>query len=346
MAPLSRNLSVPGSMLLLLVVSTSCARGAEGKPLRENDVIVAVADGVRITARELEEFMAEPLQDLRKRSVDRMVNDRLLTLEASRRGLSLEALTKAEIDDRVTRPTEAVLRQMFTSDQRDGKAPPGATFEQVRDQVEAAAMRTRKVERGHDFVEQLRSQANVQVHLPLIPRARVAVEATGPAEGPEAAPVTLVEFADFECPYSARLQQVIEAVMKRYDGRVRHVFRRFPLAIHDHAQKAAQASFCAEEQGRFWQYRTGVFAHQASLEDGDLRSLAAGLGLDAARFADCLDSGRTQTRVDADLAAGARAAVTSTPTLFINGMVVHGARTLGELQELIDAELSIADKPR
>jgi protein-disulfide isomerase len=173
------------------------------------------------------------------------------------------------------------------------------------------------------------------------PRLRKSVEAIGPSRGSAQAAVTIVEFADFQCPYCSRAAATIEKVLAAYDGKVRLVFRHFPLSFHDKAPKAAEAGACADEQGKFWEMHDALFGSQ-ELEPDALKAQARRLGLDAAKFEECLDSGRMAALVKRDLVAGQKAGVTGTPAFFINGRVLSGAQPEDAFHRVIDQELEAA----
>jgi len=163
-----------------------------------------------------------------------------------------------------------------------------------------------------------------------------------PPRGEEDAPVTMIEFSDFQCPFSARhFQQVFPQIEKEYiaAGKVKYYFRNFPLSIHQYAQKAAEAARCADEQGRFWEYHDKLFANQQAISPENLKEWAKELGLDMAKFSDCLDSGRFEQAVKGDFADGQLAGVRGTPSFFINGRMVVGAKPFESFQEVIEAEL-------
>lgn len=171
------------------------------------------------------------------------------------------------------------------------------------------------------------------------PRSEVAADGF-PAHGPPDAPVTIVEFSDFECPYCARLQPTLEQAKHQYGEHLRVVYRHFPLTgIHPDAWKAAEASLCAGEQGRFWELHDLMFAEQGALAVADLQEKAARLELDAEAFNECLDSSRHHDTVLADVLAGDALGVSGTPAMFINGRLVVGAIPFAELAEIIDDEL-------
>jgi len=139
-------------------------------------------------------------------------------------------------------------------------------------------------------------------------------------EGEAAAPVTLVEYGDFECPYSREAVKTIQVLQREFGPELRFVFRHFPLAHkHPHAVQAAEAAEAAAAQGKFWAMYATLFAHQWELEYGDLMDYAGELGLDKARFGEALDKHRHLDRVRADVGTGRQRGVTGTPTFFVNG---------------------------
>lgn len=154
------------------------------------------------------------------------------------------------------------------------------------------------------------------------------------------APVTLVEFSDFECPFSARHFPTMSKLSKEYGGKVAWVFKHFPLPFHKNAQKAAEASECAGEQGKFWEYHDKLFENVEkgySLEN--FKSWAADLNLDAGKFNACLDSGKYAQKVSDDSQEGQAKGVSGTPSTFINGQLVSGALSYETLKQKIDGLL-------
>jgi protein-disulfide isomerase len=171
------------------------------------------------------------------------------------------------------------------------------------------------------------------------PRTEIAT-AGFPARGPATAPVTIVEFSDFECPFCGRLFPTLKAVENIYLDRVRIVYRQFPLRrIHPMAEKAAEAALCANEQGRFWDMHDSLFSDQEHLMVDALKARAAALKLDTAAFNACLDSGREAATIDKDIAEGTKAGVTGTPAMFINGRMLVGAQPFAAIQAIIEEEL-------
>ena len=161
----------------------------------------------------------------------------------------------------------------------------------------------------------------------------------GPAWGSPAAPVTIVEFADFECPVCKESLPVLQEVRSLYREQVRIVYRNFPLASHPQARPAAEAAHCAHEQGQFWTYHDALFAKAPDLQPSDYVQLAERLKLNTADFAACLSSNRPKVAVAKDLADAQALGLSGTPTFFINGRYLSGFQSLDALRQYIDREL-------
>lgn len=156
-----------------------------------------------------------------------------------------------------------------------------------------------------------------------------------------AAPVTIVEFSDFECPYCKQVVPTLTQLLSRYPEKVKLVFRDFPLdSIHPQARKAAEAARCAEDQGKFWEYHDALFANAPKLGAEELAAYARQVGLDVASFQRCLGSGTHAAAVQKSVDEGIRLGVTGTPAFFINGELLSGAQPLDAFARVIERELA------
>ena len=156
------------------------------------------------------------------------------------------------------------------------------------------------------------------------------------------APLTIIEYSDFQCPFCARHSfETFPQLKKEYvdTGKVKIVFKNFPLPFHQNAEIAAEASECALEQGKFWKYKENLFENQENLGVDDLKKCAQDLGLDTQRFNSCLDSKKYETEVKSDLQEGQIAGVSGTPTFFIDGQILVGAQPFSEFQRIIEEKL-------
>jgi protein-disulfide isomerase len=163
-----------------------------------------------------------------------------------------------------------------------------------------------------------------------------------PILGAEDAPITIVEFSDYECPYCRQWHsEVYSQLIETYGEQIRFVYRDFPLAsIHSNANSAANAANCAHEQGVFWEYHDMLFSMEQGLGNGAYLDYASQLGIDQAGFQECLDSSRYEAEVQADFDFAAELGVRSTPTFFINGIAVVGAQPFEIFQQVIERELA------
>jgi protein-disulfide isomerase len=168
----------------------------------------------------------------------------------------------------------------------------------------------------------------------------VAVPVAGaPVRGAASAPVTLVEFSDFQCPFCIAATPQLEAILKAYPGQVKLIFKQFPLDSHSQAALAAAAALSAHKQGKFWGMYDALFAQRGHLSRQGIVGLAGAVGLDVNRFQTDLGSPEIKRAVDKDIADGEKINVDSTPTLFVDGQRFNGPVTLASLRPIIEAEL-------
>jgi protein-disulfide isomerase len=171
---------------------------------------------------------------------------------------------------------------------------------------------------------------------------RVEVSTDGdPSIGPEDAPVTIIEFSDYQCPYcQVWYQQVYKQLLTAYPDQIRFVYRDMPLSFHAEATPAAEAANCAGEQGAYWEFHDALFGQKYGLNRSAYENYAADLGLDGQAFTECLDSHRNQAEIQADVSDAYKAGIDSTPSFVINGRVLIGALPLADFKAVIDEELA------
>jgi protein-disulfide isomerase len=266
-----------------------------------------------------------------QQAAERVVHRRLFALEAERRGMTEDAL-REELKTKHGEVTEAEVDAFYEANKAQIKEPK----EQIAERIRAYLTQQKLQKADADFFAE--AEKNFEVDY-LIEPMRVEVAATGSARGPATAPVTIVEFSDFQCPYCKRVLPTLDQVVAKYGDKVRIVYRHYPLSSHANAQKAAEASLCAADQGKFWEMHDLLFNEQQKLAVADLKEKAARLGLDAATFDECLDSNRHVEAVQADLREGTAAGVAGTPAFFVNGRFLSGAVPFESFTELIDDEV-------
>lgn len=327
-----------GRVLALAVVLT-----AGGAAHAADEGIVARVGDEQISLEQLEKEVRPQLIEIDnaryealKNGLDRMVADRILDTEAKARGVTTEALLTSEVKSKITEPTEEEISSVYEA----SKSELGdATLEQVRPQIIQFLAQRQEAVATRTFVEQLRAKYKPQIFL-TAPKVEIA---TGDLEprGPANAPITLIAFSDYECPYCKRAETTVEEALKAYPDKIRYYHRDFPLDFHANARPAAMAARCANEQGKFWPYRTALFT-SAELSADRLKAIADETGLDRTKFDECVASDRFAAAIDKDMADAATVGVNGTPAFFVNGRMLSGAQPLDAFKSAIDAELAAA----
>lgn len=265
--------------------------------------------------------------------LEEMIQGDLLEREAKARGISPEALFKTEVEAKVTAPTDEEVQEVYNQYQ----SQINGTFEQVKPQLTEYIRSQRAAAVQGELLAALREKFPVEVSL-LPPVIEVGTGGR-PIKGPENAPITIISFSDYECPFCHRAEETVAEVLKAYGDKVRFVHRDFPLAFHANAHAAAQSAHCAHEQGKFWEMHAKLFGAK-DLSISGLKEIAKELGVDTVKFNYCLDSGQYKGAVDRDMAEGASVGVEGTPAFFINGRMLSGAQPFSEFKKIIDAELA------
>jgi protein-disulfide isomerase len=301
------------------------------------DEVISMTDLEKSSATELA-GLDEQRYRLLDRKLGQLIAERLLTREAKRRGVSLEALLQAEITAK-TPPVTGEDVNAFISQNR-ARLPQGDEAD-LKVKVADYLHRLQVSQRTEAFVGSLRAQSPVQVFLKEPEPVRMSVDGkVGFSRGPADAPVTIVEFSDFQCPYCKNVVRTLKELTTKYSDRVRWVFRDYPIpALHPDALLVHEAARCAGEQGKFWLYHDLAFERAPAATPANLREFAAEVGLEAAAFSQCLDSHKHRAAVAADMEAGGKLGITGTPTFFINGALFVGNQPPAEFQRVIEREL-------
>ncbi len=334
--------------LVGVIAFAACSTAAQ--PVRQQvaDDVVATVGGVRITLGELDgralsvpagNFgnlpLSQAIYEARRAVLDEMIGNRLIEADAKSRNTDPAAIVQQEITAKIAQPTDQDVAAWYKANQERVQ---GATLEQVSSPIRSLLAQERTAEARRHYVDRLKKTTPVTITLE---PPRVTVSDGGrPAKGPAAAPIQIIEFSDFECPFCFRANPTITQVLSTYGDRVRLVYRHLPLPNHPNARPAAEAAACANDQGKFWEYHDRLFANQSRLAAADLKQHAADLGLDSAKFNSCLDTRRFQKDVDDDMAAAAALGVSGTPHFFINGRPISGAQPFESFREIIDDELA------
>jgi protein-disulfide isomerase len=323
---------VIAALLAAVVAAASPAPPEEGIA-RVGAHVVTAAELEAATARRTIETRTRE-HELKRQVLDELVAQALLRQEAARRGTTVEELLAAEVDAKASPVGEWDVTAYVDAHRA---AFEGRSAAAAREEAARRLRDDRRAQRRFGFLAELRARTPTSI---VLPPPRVAVDDAGsPSRGPADAPVTIVEFSEFQCPFCRRVVPTLREVEARYRGRVRLVFRHFPLARHKDAPKAAEASECARDQGRFWEMHDRLFENAERLAVGDLKSHARAVGLDGPAFDACLDSGRHEARWRRDLADAESYGASGTPMFFVNGRLISGAQPFAAFARVIDEEL-------
>jgi protein-disulfide isomerase len=332
----------------LAIVATLLACSSAPAQQTGSDVAARVGDRA-ITVKELDDrWRAEDpaghseatqkLYEGRRNALDEMVAELFLGDAAKAKGMSPEAYVEAEITRRAKPVTDADVVAFYQSNVGQMQ---GRSLDVMAPAINRYLQEQQRATARQALVAELRKGGpSVRVMIDA-PRHEIALAATDPAVGSASAPVTIVEFSDFQCPFCLRVEPTLKQVRQTYGDKVRIVWKDFPLTqIHPQAFKSGEAAHCAGEQGKFWEYHDRLFANQQALQPDDLKKYAADLSLDTAKFNACLDGSKFGDRVREGVAQGSRLGVNSTPTIYINGRMLSGAQPYEVFAAVIEEELA------
>lgn len=333
-------LSAALSLCFFLVAATAAvpAQTSQATKLKQP---IATVDGKSIYEDDLNSSVQGQLMplrtqeyDIKRKALDSLIEQRLLEDAARKKGVTTEQLLAQEVDAKVAAPSDAEIEGYYFALRERINRP----LSDVKTQLESSLRQSKIQQARQDYMKSLRTQSNVAV-LMSPPKVDVAYDPARVRGNPQA-PVMIVEFSDYQCPYCHQAEPTVEAMLAKYGDKVSLSYRDFPLrAIHDHAEIAAEASRCALEQGKFWDYHDQLFK-ATNLDKEALVGYAKDAKLDEKQFDACLTSEKYKAQIDKDLDEGRKAGVTGTPAFFINGVELSGAQGQDNFSRAIDDELS------
>lgn len=330
------NAVLTASVLLLL---SSCTQGGGGDP------VVAEYNGKTVKASEAFASIKTRLFDLeeelyrtKETAINEYVEQRLLEAEAKKQNMSIEQLLDKETGGGAAAEVSDKDIEGFLSSKGLSLKDPRIRKDDVKDYLKYR----QKFEKRQVYVAKLRQTSNVKLAIkePESPKLSPMVDGF-PTWGNAKAPVTIVEFSDFQCPFCSRAVPALERIKKEYGpDKVRIVFRDMPLPSHDRAVPASNAAHCANEQGKFWEMHDVLFENQTKLADADLKGYAKKVGLDEAKYSACFDAKKFQGDIDKSRAEAEKLGISATPSFVINGTLLQGAQPFEKFKEKIDRALT------
>ncbi|MBK5295659.1 MAG: thioredoxin domain-containing protein [Vicinamibacteria bacterium] len=338
----------PVGLLCIWLSSVACSQAqspaAAQSPAPGASEPVATVGGAAITRADLDALVApqiakldEQAHQIRRAQLDDLIAERLLEAEAKTRNLSPEALEKVEIVDKVVPLTQADIDAFVAANRARLPGDPATLMPQIRKYL----TEQRQGVRREAFLDELRGRTKVEVLLKPPAVFRAAIDLTGtPSRGTSDAKVTVVEFSDFHCPFCKRVQPTLTQLLSKYPNDVKLVYKHMPLdQLHPQARRAAEASWCAQQQGKFWEYHDLLYSGGPDGSDPTLFALATRAGLDASAYQQCMASGKAAEVVQTHVDEGAKFGVSGTPGFFVNGRFLNGAMPLEAFVQVVEEEL-------
>ncbi len=323
-----------------IALSLAMAIAVHGQASSADTEVVAEVNGARLTAADLDQKEGGKLLQARyqfylsqRKALDELIDEELLQRQAQAKNLPLPELLEREVYKNVQDPSEEQLQVFYEG--LDTQEP----YASVRQSVLERIRELRRSKARAAYLQGLHQQAQVHILLES-PAAEVDTQA-GFVRGAKDAPVTLVEFADYECPYCGQVNPLLQQLEKEYGSQLSVIYKDFPLPMHHRAQKAAEAARCAGDQGKFWEMHDVLFSRRR-FDIADLKSQARDLKLNGNHFDRCLDDGIQAAAVKQDLEQGKRLGLGGTPSFFVNGHFFSGAVDYKTLKEMVDQQLANA----
>lgn len=299
---------------------------------------LATLDGEPILESDLElgsdwRKLEQQVHSLREKALNSAIAARLLSMEAERRGVTANELIEAEVAPKVGEPTNSEVSEFYEKRKSDIDKP----LKEVRDEIVSLLKRNKAQVHVSDYIKNLWANADVKV---LLDPPRLPVNMEGVRfRGNNNAPVTIIEYSDFQCPFCRRVQPTLAELASEYENEIRWGFKDMPLSdIHPEAIRAAQAARCADDQGKFWEFRAKLF-EQDLFTDGMYTDVAKELKIKDEALLECVNSGKHDAAVRADFNEARSFGIEGTPAFLINGILFTGAQRIEAFRNVIDREL-------
>jgi protein-disulfide isomerase len=335
--------------IVALLMSSSCS-DSNGKPSylfkpAVKEGVAAKAGEIEITNQELNDGIESELFEAESKVFEIKFNrlKSLLLQKYIDKDPRKKGLSNDEFLEKFVAKDVIISEKQIDTFVKDQNIPQEHMNPQVREKIKNYIGMEKKKEAIDLWIGEQTKKSQVEVYIPKPRRPTFPVEAgTSPWLGGKDAKVTIVEFSDFQCPFCAKGADIIKELKAKYGDKIKVAFKNFPLPFHNHAEQAAVAGLCANEQGtdKFWKMHDEMFLGQDALDSEGLKKTAKKIGLKLDAFEKCLTENKYLSQVKADMEEGNKAKVKSTPTFFVNGQLINGAQSMDVFSEIIDEALA------
>jgi len=274
----------------------------------------------------------ETFYEAERSALDREIDKELLSQEAAKQHITGDELLRREAEAGAKTPSEETMRVYYLG---SGSKEP---YEAVRDKILKSIRALEEKQAADDYIKKLRAKQTVKISL--LPPHQDVASGDLPAMGSSSAPVSVVEFADYQCPYCRQEEPTMQRLREEFKDKIKLSYRDFPLPMHPYARKAAEAARCASVQGKFWPYHDRIFTGSADdLALPGLKKSARDIGLNGDKFDKCLESSEQAAAVEKDLNDGKELGINGTPTIYVNGYAISGAASYDQVRDLVQQQL-------
>ena len=336
------------SFLLLCVTGLAPFLSTQSNTTALQERPIATVNGVSIFETDLPADVQSQLvriqnqkYELITKALDLIIQQKLLEAESKARKISVKELLQQEVEEKAGIPTQAEVKAYYMGLGEKINRP----FEEVELQLTESLRQAKIQALRKALIKNLTDRADINV---LLRPTRLDVRPDPDRiKGSPKAPVMIVEFSEFQCPYCQSVQPTLAGLLAKYKDQVSISFRDFPLRqIHAQAQQAAEAARCAGEQGKFWEYHDLLFASAGKLDPASMLQHAKSVSLNESAFKACLDGGKFRAAIDQDMQEARKLGVTGTPVFFINGIFISGAKSASAFEKIIESELTVIKSQR
>jgi protein-disulfide isomerase len=345
----SKNYTL-SSLVLVVLVFIACQKSVESKPNyifkpAPSAEAVAKVNGEIVSAKDFytgiegDLYEAEmKVYEIKYTRLQSLIMEKLIAQDPNKKNLSNEQFVEQYITKDV-KVSDAQVEKFI----KDRQIPKDQVTAEIKGRIVEYLTVEEKKNSMDKWIAEKTKKSPVEVYFakPTLPVFDVQA-GDAPSKGGQDAKVTIIEFSDFQCPFCSKGATILSEIEKKYGNKVKIAFKNFPLPFHAQAKGAANAGLCANEQGSkfFWKMHDAMFADQTKLDVANLKATGKKIGLKEADFNACVDSGKYNAKVEADMAEGQKVGIKSTPTFFVNGKLLMGAQPIENFSEIIDEELA------
>jgi protein-disulfide isomerase len=336
-------LILPAFVSLLLIGEVAALGQAKGSDKTDSEILAVVNGNRVISTKEVDELLGSQIRELQEKmyfirntALNNLIIRLIIEEEATSKGVTPDEL-KRQLTSGKVEIAQAKVDEVYDE---NSALFTNMSQDEAKERIRMDLESHEKMAKYRAAIEALRRKTRVEMYLSPPPPVAANIGTDGPVKGAPDAPVTIVEFSDFQCPYCKQVTPILNQVMGFYGNRVRLIFKHLPLtSIHPQALEAAQAGVCAARQGKFWEYHDRLFDSSPNLSPVMLEKIASEIGLNVGGFSSCLSSEESRSAIQRDLQVAKKLGIQGTPTFLINGKLLKEAASFESFKKMIDEEL-------